>query len=56
MALVSFPELAYFLDELGFEQVLTFNSYDDREPSELTGSKVLVAARRGMPRMTKEPI
>lgn len=46
MALVSYPELAYFLDELGFEQVLTFNSYDDREPSELTGRRVLVAARR----------
>lgn len=45
MALVSYPELAYFLEETGFEEVRTFNSYDDREPNELTGGKVLVAAR-----------
>jgi len=45
MALVSFPELAYFLDELGFRDVRTFNSYADREPSELAARRTLVAAR-----------
>jgi SAM-dependent methyltransferase len=44
MALVSYPELAYFLDELGFERIRTFNSYDDREPGHLAGRRILVSA------------
>ena len=45
LALVSFPELAFFLGELGFGSVRTYNSYADREPSELNSRRILVAAR-----------
>lgn len=46
MALISYPELAYFLDEIGFDDIRTYNGFEDREPSELTGRNILVAARR----------
>jgi SAM-dependent methyltransferase len=45
MAIVSYPELAYFLADLGFEKIATFNSYSDRTPAELTGRRILVAAQ-----------
>jgi len=47
MAMVSFTEISLFLDDLGFEEVHTFNSLADREPGPLVGRKILVAARRG---------
>jgi SAM-dependent methyltransferase len=45
MAIVSYPELAFFLADLGFENVATFNSYSDRASAELTGRRILVAAQ-----------
>ena len=45
MAIVSFPELAFLLSELGFRDVRTFNAFEDRHPGSLTGKRVLVAAR-----------
>jgi SAM-dependent methyltransferase len=45
MAIVSFPEVAYFLRELGYTDIRTFSSYEDRNASELTGRRVLIAAR-----------
>ena len=47
MAIVSYPEISLFLDDLGFEEVHTFNSRADREPGLLVGKKILVSARRG---------
>lgn len=47
MAMVSYPEIEFFLAELGFEDVLTFNSLADREPRPLVGRKIVVSARRG---------
>lgn len=48
MAMIAFPEIAYFLADVGFTEVATFNEYDDREPAVLTGKRILVAARRGV--------
>ena len=47
MAIVSYPEISLFLDDLGFEEVLTFNSVADRSPGPLLGRKIIVSARRG---------
>ena len=47
MAMVSYPEIALFLDDLGFEEVHTFNSLEDRAPGLLVGRKILVSARTG---------
>ena len=52
MAIVSYPELEYFLEDIEFEQVRTFNSYEDREPSNLTGRRILVAAKAPKARPT----
>ncbi len=45
MAMVSYPEISLFLDDLGFEEVHTFNNLADREPGPLVGRKILVSAR-----------
>lgn len=47
MGIVGFPEVEYFLDQLGFTEVTTYNSFQDRAPASLTGKRMLVAARRG---------
>jgi hypothetical protein len=47
MAIVSFAEISLFLDDLGFEEVHTFNSLVDRTPGPLSGSRILVSARKG---------
>jgi len=47
MAIVSYPEIALFLDDLGFEEIHTFNSLSDRKPEPLVARKILVSARRG---------
>jgi hypothetical protein len=44
MALVCYPELAYFFEELGFRRVRTFSSYENREARTLSGRRILVAA------------
>lgn len=46
MAMVSYPEIALFLEDLGFEDVHTFNSVADRSPGALVGRKIIVSARR----------
>jgi SAM-dependent methyltransferase len=45
MAMVSFPELAFFLREIGFDAIRTYNNYSDREPSELTERRIIVSAQ-----------
>jgi SAM-dependent methyltransferase len=45
LSMVSFPELAFFLRGTGFENVRTYNNFADREPSEITGRRILVAAQ-----------
>ena len=47
MAMVSFPGIEYFLGELGFTDVATFNGFQDRKPAPLTGKRMMVSARRG---------
>jgi len=47
MALVTFSEIAFFLEDLGFGEMRTFNSYTDRESARLTGKKLMVTARWG---------
>ena len=46
MAMVTPPETERLLREAGLDDIRTFNDYDDREPSRLTGKRVLIAARR----------
>ena len=46
-AMIPFEELKFFLEELGFEAVRTFNDFGDRESAEISGKRMLVAARRG---------
>jgi SAM-dependent methyltransferase len=46
MAMVPPPETERLLREAGLEDIRTFNTYDDREPSRLIGKSVLIAARR----------
>ncbi|MEJ2203909.1 MAG: class I SAM-dependent methyltransferase [Gemmatimonadota bacterium] len=45
MAIISYPELSYFLEDLHFEEIRTFNGFDDREARPLMGRRILVAAR-----------
>ena len=45
MALATFSEIAFFLEDLGFGEMRTFNSYTDRESARLTGKKLMVPAR-----------
>ena len=45
MAIVSFAEIRFFLEDLGFEEIRTFNNFADRQPSELSGRRMMVAAR-----------
>lgn len=47
MAIVSYPEISLFLADVGFEELHTFNSPEDREPAPLVGRKIMVSARRG---------
>lgn len=47
MGMVSYPEIALFLEDLGFEDIHTFNSVADRSPAPLVGRKIIVSARRG---------
>jgi len=47
MAMVTYPEIEYFLLELGFTDLATFNSFRDRGPARLTGKRLMVSARRG---------
>ena len=47
MAMVGSPEIEYFLGDLGFKEISTYNGFDDREPVPLSGKRILVAARRG---------
>ena len=47
MAMVSYPEVALFLEDAGFIEVRTFNSFADRAPSPLSGKRIIVLARRG---------
>lgn len=44
MAMVGYPEIEFFLRDLGFTRIRTFNSPEDRAPSALTGRKLMVAA------------
>lgn len=46
MGMLTPPETERFLREAGLEDLRTFNDYEDREPSRLTGKSVLIAARR----------
>lgn len=46
MAMVTPPETERLLLEAGLEDIRTFNGYEDRAPSPLTGKSVLIAARR----------
>lgn len=47
MALVSFAEVRYFLEQAGLDDIRTFNEYTDREPALLRARRVLLTARRG---------
>lgn len=44
--MATLPELQYHLDEAGFEDQRTFNSYAARSPQRLDGPRILLAARR----------
>lgn len=44
--MTTLPELQYHLDDLGFEDVRTFNGYASRTDERLDGPRILVAARK----------
>lgn len=44
--MTTLPELQYHLDDAGFEDVRTFNSYAARSPERLDGPRILIAARK----------
>jgi SAM-dependent methyltransferase len=44
-AMVSYSEIALFLEDAGFDDVHTFNSFNDRAPEQLAGGKIMVSAR-----------
>ena len=44
-AMVSYSEIALFLEDAGFDNVHTFNSFNDRAPERLAGGKIMVSAR-----------
>lgn len=44
--MTTLPELQYHLEEAGFEDLRTFNSYAARSPERLHGPRILVAARK----------
>lgn len=46
MAMVSPVETLRLLREADLEELRTYNAYEDREPSRLTGKRVMIAARR----------
>lgn len=46
MAMVGPPETEQLLRAAGLDEIRTFNAYEDREPSRLTGKRVLLAARK----------
>lgn len=46
MSMLGFPEVARVLDLSGFDEINTYNGYDARQPEELTGSRLLVSARK----------
>lgn len=46
MAMVDPPETERLLRDAGLEDLRTYNGYDDREPSPLTGKRVLITARK----------
>lgn len=46
MAMANPPETMRLLREAGLEDIRTFNAYEDRQPSRLTGKRVLISARR----------
>lgn len=46
MAMVSPVETLRLLREAELEEIRTYNDYEDREPSRLTGKRVMIAARK----------
>jgi SAM-dependent methyltransferase len=44
--MTTLPELQYHLDEAGFEELRTFNSYAARSPERLDGPRMMLAARK----------
>lgn len=46
MSMIGFPEVARVLQLSGFEAICTYNGYHSRKREELTGSRLLVSARK----------
>lgn len=46
MAMVDPPETERLLRAAGLDEIRTFNAYEDRAPSRLTGKRVLISARK----------
>lgn len=44
--MTTFPELRYHLEELGFDDIRTFDGYASRAGERLTGPRMLLAARK----------
>ena len=45
-AILSPAEVEYFLKELGFSRIQTFNSYDSRKPTKCDTAKIIVTAQK----------
>lgn len=46
LSMLGFPEVARVLELSGFDEIRTYNGYDSRRPEELSGSRLLVSARK----------
>lgn len=46
MSMIGYPEVARVLQLNGFEEIRTYNGYESRSPEELSGSRLLVTARK----------
>lgn len=44
MAMIGYPEIELFLTDAGFDDIRTYNSFDDRSAAPLYGKKLMVAA------------
>jgi SAM-dependent methyltransferase len=46
LAIISPPELMYFIEQQGFSNIQTFNSYEARESEPLNGRLMMISARK----------
>lgn len=46
LAIITLPELMYFIEQQGFEQIETYPDYGVRDPQPINGRLILISARK----------